>query len=99
MATHRRMRLSGAPTLPPGKSKGFFELLKDLFVALQYIPTSSRTAIDEFAILEPSSDGMIPILQIIYREHGWPNMERFCKKDCLADLQTALRERYLRYFD
>lgn len=68
----------------------FFDMLKDQFRELRFVPISSRSVKDVYS----SADGMIPMLQHIYREHGWPDLQRYHKRECLAAVQTALEERY-----
>jgi hypothetical protein len=34
------------------------------------------------------------MLQGIYREHGWPNLDVYDKKECLKAVQKALEEHY-----
>lgn len=36
---------------------------------------------------------MLGMVQDIYRQQGWPDMERYCK-DCLGAVQNALEEQY-----
>jgi hypothetical protein len=35
---------------------------------------------------------MVLMLQKIYRKHGWPDLKRYQKNECLADIQKALIE-------
>ncbi|KAF2421786.1 hypothetical protein EJ08DRAFT_701898 [Tothia fuscella] len=72
----------------------FFELLKDQFRDLKFIPLSSRTVVDIPTVLGPNSDGVQDMVQKIYREHGWPDLSRYRKEDCLEAIQVALREHY-----
>jgi hypothetical protein len=72
----------------------FFETLKDQFRDLHYVPISELSVIDEYSVLLPGSDGMIAMLQDIYRKHGWPDIERYRKKECMEAVQKALKERY-----
>ncbi|KAH7323621.1 hypothetical protein BKA65DRAFT_540257 [Rhexocercosporidium sp. MPI-PUGE-AT-0058] len=72
----------------------FFELLKDQFRQLHFIPISSRKVIDVYTSYGLNSDGMIPMLQNIYREHGWPNLQRYRKQECLEAVHKALEQRY-----
>ncbi|KAI1403244.1 hypothetical protein F4819DRAFT_237305 [Hypoxylon fuscum] len=71
----------------------FFELLKDQFRQLKFIPISPHTVTDVY-IQGRRSEGMIPMLQEIYHEHGWPDLERYRKRECLDAIQKALEERY-----
>jgi hypothetical protein len=77
----------------------FFEVLKDQFRELHFVPISSLTVLDVYATLSFGEDGMIAMLQDIYREHSWPNLERYRKGECLEAVQTALEERYPGYED
>jgi hypothetical protein len=74
----------------------FFELLKMQFRKLSYIPISSREVIDIAAHYDVSEDGMIPLLQGIFREHGWllEQGAHYRKRECLEAVKTALKERY-----
>jgi hypothetical protein len=72
----------------------FFELLKDQFRELSFIPTSPRTVLDADSIYGPDEEGLIPMLQDIYRQHGWPDLERYRKRECLQAVQAALVEIY-----
>ena len=72
----------------------FFELLKDQFRELKFVPISSRTVFDVYTTFAAGTDGMMDMLQSIYREHNWPNLERYHKEECLEAVQTALEEQY-----
>jgi hypothetical protein len=60
----------------------FFEILKDQFRELHYVPISGERVLDANSRFPPD-EGMIPALQEIYREHGWPDLERYRKRECL----------------
>lgn len=77
----------------------FFKLLKDQFLELRFIPISSRSVLNVYFDHGPRNYDMIPMLQRIYREHGWPDLQRFRKHDCLDAVRTALRERYPDEYD
>ncbi|KAK4044653.1 hypothetical protein C8A01DRAFT_31149 [Parachaetomium inaequale] len=66
----------------------FFELLKDLFRRLFYVPISPRKVCFASAM-----KGM-PMLAAIYRAHCWPDLERYHKQDCLKAVQDLMEERY-----
>lgn len=72
----------------------FFEVLKEEFRQLHFIPLSSRLVIDTYSTWGPNLDGMVVMLQDIYRAHGWPNLEQYRKRECLEAVQRALEERY-----
>ncbi|OHW94369.1 hypothetical protein CSPAE12_06992 [Colletotrichum incanum] len=69
--------------------KDFFEILKDQFIKLSFIPINSQTVLDKYTPLGPRSDGLIERVQAIYRHHGWPDLENFRKHDCLEALKKA----------
>jgi hypothetical protein len=71
----------------------FFEVLKDQFRQLMFLPTSSRRVIDVYTRLG-SHEGKKSLLQRIYQEHGWPDLDRYDKRNCLAAVQKALDEHY-----
>jgi hypothetical protein len=75
----------------------FFETLKDQFRRLLFVPVSSIEVIDVYYDVPEDKEGMIPMLQGIYREHGWPDLERFQKKDCLRAIRRAMADRYPDY--
>ncbi|KAK4221026.1 hypothetical protein QBC38DRAFT_461929 [Podospora fimiseda] len=65
----------------------FFEFLKDQFRELKYVPFSSTEVFDHHHA------HVIPMVQDIYRQHGWPDLERYNKQECMAALEKALEER------
>lgn len=77
----------------------FFEVLKGQFRELSFIPISSRLVLDVYTRLGVHSGGVVPLLQDIYREHGWPDLQRYRKQECLDAVQRALEERYPRTAD
>ncbi|KAJ8121378.1 hypothetical protein ONZ43_g2152 [Nemania bipapillata] len=72
----------------------FFELLKEQFRQLVFIPISPYTVTSVFVQRSQELEGMVPMLQEIYREHGWPDIEQYRKRECLEAVQRALEERY-----
>ncbi|KAF2677592.1 hypothetical protein K458DRAFT_423848 [Lentithecium fluviatile CBS 122367] len=72
----------------------FFEVLEDQFRELNFVPINSRVVLDVYSSYGPRSEGMLAMLQDIYREHGWPDLSKYDKKECLAAVQMALRQRY-----
>ncbi|KKP04012.1 hypothetical protein THAR02_03863 [Trichoderma harzianum] len=77
----------------------FFEVLKDQFRKLKFVPKSPCAVVDVYISEGVAFPDMIEMLQGIYREHGWPDMEKYRKKDCLKAVQKALKERYPRLAD
>lgn len=72
----------------------FFQILKDQFLKLQFIPINHRLVVDVYTTLGYGSAGMREMLQGIYREHGWPDIDKYRKVDCLSAVQKALEEHY-----
>jgi hypothetical protein len=72
----------------------FFEVLKDQFRKLNYIPMGWDEVKDVYATMGSDTEGMLAMLQDIYREHGWPDMERYRKQECLQAVHAALKKRY-----
>ena len=74
----------------------FFEMLKNQYLRLQFIPTSS-TAVKDAKELEgstPQDEGVLATLQDIYRQHGWPDRDQYRKAECLKAVRQTLTERY-----
>ena len=72
----------------------FFETLKDQFRELHFIPISTEKVIANYGQDRPGEEDMRPMLQEIYREHGWPNLNQYRKEECLKAVQKALVEHY-----
>ncbi|KAI1772845.1 hypothetical protein F4818DRAFT_126372 [Hypoxylon cercidicola] len=72
----------------------FFELLKDQFRELKFIPISPHTVTSVYVQRDQRSEGMIPMLRDIYWEHGWPDLEHYRKRECIQAIQNALEERF-----
>jgi hypothetical protein len=74
----------------------FFEVLKNNFKELIFLPYSSRKVRDVYARYATREDqrNMEQMVQSIYREHSWPNIEQYRKEECLEAIQKAMEERY-----
>ncbi|KAK4040102.1 hypothetical protein C8A01DRAFT_15989 [Parachaetomium inaequale] len=72
----------------------FFELLKDQFIKLKWIPISHSTLKGVPDDEDDDEEGMIPMLQEIYRQHGWPDLAFYRKSKCLEAVQKAMAEKY-----
>lgn len=68
----------------------FFQVLKDQFRELNFVPVNSREVKDVYATYGGSSAGMIPLLQDVYRQHGWPNLDEYRKQECLQAVQSTI---------
>lgn len=69
-------------------------MLKDEFRQLKFVLFHREDVCDVNTIYGPCLAGMIPMLQDIYRSHGWPDLEIYNKDDCLSVVQNALEEHY-----
>lgn len=72
----------------------FFELLKDRFRQLNWIPISPRYVLDTEYYIGMEDRSPMPMLADIYRAHGWPVLENYRKDECLAAVRKALEEGY-----
>jgi hypothetical protein len=72
----------------------FFEMLKYQFRELRFIPVNPRKVVDEFIHLRKDGDRMRTMVKDIYRNHGWPDLERYDKQACLRAVEAALEEHY-----
>jgi hypothetical protein len=72
----------------------FFELLKDQFLQLFSVPVSPTSVRDIGDGFVPEVEGALPLAQAIYREHGWPDLNRYRKDTCLKAVRERLEERY-----
>jgi hypothetical protein len=71
----------------------FFAMLQEQFEQLRFIPVNSKQVIN--ACDAYSDDGeMERMLQGIYREHGWPDLEKYRKEECIKAVEEALAEQY-----
>jgi hypothetical protein len=72
----------------------FFEILKNRFRELHYVPTSPKRVRDTYFIEHPSTVGRVERVQNIYREHGWPNLEQYHKQDCMREVKKLIDEHF-----
>ncbi len=72
----------------------FFELLKDMFRKLHFIPISPRRVLDLCTDYGWDTAEKLAILQGIYREYHWPDLRRYDKRKCLRAVQAAMEERW-----
>ncbi|EAQ89740.1 predicted protein [Chaetomium globosum CBS 148.51] len=82
----------------------FFEILKGQFRQLNYVPISPRKVYHADVIeqlMSRAGQGRegLPMVQAVYRAHGWPDMERYRKQDCLKAVQDLFEERCPDYAD
>ena len=72
----------------------FFEILKDQFHRLHWIPISSRVARSAAWGEAPENEGMVAELREVYRLHGWPDLDNYRKSECLGTVRRILEEKY-----
>jgi hypothetical protein len=70
-----------------------FAMLREQFEQLRFIPVNSRQVINTWSV--HSDHGEVKeMLQGIYREHGWPDLENYRKEECIEAVKEALAEQY-----
>jgi hypothetical protein len=68
-------------------------MLREQFEQLRFIPVNSRQVINTWSV--HSDNGEVEeMLQGIYREHGWPDLENYRKEECIEAVKEALAEQY-----
>jgi hypothetical protein len=70
----------------------FFEVLKDQFRTLQFVPYSRYTLMDTGTGYDSDGKATLAMLQGIFWEHGWPDLEVYNKKKCLKAVKKELKE-------
>ncbi|RYN29170.1 hypothetical protein AA0113_g5865 [Alternaria arborescens] len=73
----------------------FFEMLKANFRTLNFVPFHHDDV--KAAYYSCGNDGRETLeeVQKIYKDHGWPDLTRYRKRDCLAAVEAYLKTRYL----
>jgi len=73
----------------------FFEVLKQLHRDLVYIPIHEARVEEWFDEYETSDHSpYLPPVRKVYREHGWPDLSVYKKKECMEAVQKLLEERF-----
>ena len=71
----------------------FFEMLKNQFRMLNFMPTGPYDVIDIWndpkIWIEQVPENIQARVQSIYHDHGWPDAERFDKNSCLARIKAS----------
>ena len=74
------------------------ELFKMQYRKLKWIPVNTQQVVATDFSFDKSQDGMIPMLQGIFREHGWSleqeEATHYRKRECMEAVDAALKERY-----
>ncbi|KAK3297830.1 uncharacterized protein B0H64DRAFT_373128 [Chaetomium fimeti] len=71
----------------------FFEVLKDQFIRLNWLPISHFT-VREAQGEYHGEEGMMAMLKDTYRQHGWPDLTVYSKSDCVKAVKKAMAEGY-----
>lgn len=72
----------------------FFATLKYMFTELKFVPMTRRRIVDGWYPLDTDGQDAVEMVKGIYREHGWPDLERYRKEDCQRAIHAALKENY-----
>jgi hypothetical protein len=75
----------------------FFELLKDQFRQLNFIPKNSHEVVDVWTDYSTDEQGpnAFPFpLRAVYKEHRWPDLELYRKQECLEAVQRMLDDKF-----
>lgn len=73
--------------------EAFFKMLKANFQKLNFVPIGPREVQDVWVARDDYAKETQVAVQNIYRKHGWPNVTRFNKQACSAEVKTLLEER------
>ncbi|KAF4553890.1 Hypothetical protein D9617_5g067650 [Elsinoe fawcettii] len=72
----------------------FFEVLKDHFRDLSYVPISSEQVYDVWTEFPDNTGDKLAAVRGIYREYDWPDLGVYRKDECLAAVQEMLERRF-----
>lgn len=72
----------------------FFATLKHNFKELHFVPMSRRRVVDGWYGPGEHGQEAVDMVKGIYRAHGWPDLERYRKTECLKAVYAALREHF-----
>jgi hypothetical protein len=75
----------------------FFEELKERFRRLEFVPLSERKVVHVWKVAEPGYGEMIEGVKGIYRKHGWPDVEKFEKRECLREVGEFIGREYAQW--
>ena len=94
MSTERRGRVEWHVECAAWTVDDFFEMLEDQFRELRFISLGSTRVIDVYATFGLEEKEVVDSLRKIYREHGWPDLQRYRKNERLQSVQNMLRAHY-----
>ncbi|KAK1835026.1 hypothetical protein QBC39DRAFT_423915 [Podospora conica] len=72
----------------------FFATLKHNLKELHFVPMGKRRVVDGWYGPEANGLNAVEMVKDIYRAHGWPDLERYQKEDCLAAIHRAMSEHF-----
>ncbi|KAK8924295.1 hypothetical protein VCV18_004714 [Metarhizium anisopliae] len=70
----------------------FFRVLKEQYRSLTFLPYGSTRVCDVKAAEYLDRAGKNRLIEGIFRQHGWPNMQDYRKADCLKAIRSAMVE-------
>ncbi|KAJ4379456.1 hypothetical protein N0V86_005502 [Didymella sp. IMI 355093] len=71
----------------------FFEMLKANFKTLNFVPFRPDKVQAAWYGRSAEAQESLEEVQKIYKDHGWPNLMRYRKDDCLATIEAYLKTR------
>lgn len=72
----------------------FFQVLQQQYLDLQWLPISTKVVWNASWPPTPGEEDLVPTLQGIYRQHGWPDLESYRKEECLQAVRKALEDKF-----
>ncbi|KAF2995703.1 hypothetical protein E8E13_003944 [Curvularia kusanoi] len=72
---------------------GFFEMLKANFKSLNFVPFRPDKFKAAWYGRSAEAQETLEGVQKIYKDHGWPDLMRYRKDDCLAAIEAYLKTR------
>ncbi|OAA42197.1 hypothetical protein NOR_05046 [Metarhizium rileyi] len=70
----------------------FFQVLKEQYQNLSFLPQSSMRVCDAKMAEHPTDAGKNKLIEGIFHQHGWPDLQNYQKDDCMRAIRTALVE-------
>ncbi|KAL1610147.1 hypothetical protein SLS60_001812 [Paraconiothyrium brasiliense] len=67
----------------------FFEVLKEQFRKLKFIPINGKEVKDVYEMSDERTEEGLREIQGTFREHGWPDLSRYRKHECMAAVREA----------
>lgn len=86
MTRRRRFLVSGR----------FLRDAEDQFRKLNHIPTNEKEVTEVYISHDRNMKDTLDEIEVVYRDHGWPDLERYRKRDCINSVREILEKRGLR---